>query len=426
MRVKIKRLLRTALPGAVCALAVTMSGCGAVGESVNNFLENDANIGKNAPAVMGTVADPREFKSSEEAVSEAELSEEEKAAAKAAQVLEKQTDKAREIAAEMSADEKIGQLLLARCPENPAEVMGKYHLGGFTMYAEDFKGRTSEEIRTLTKEIAEAAEIAPFIAVDEEGGTVVRVSKYKEFRDEPFSSPQLLYNRGGTELLEIDGREKARLLLSLGINFNLAPVADISTDETSYIYPRTLGQGAQSTADGIRAMVAAADKAGIASCLKHFPGYGENTDTHKGAAHDGRELYEFPGRDYIPFEAGINATEGKTPAVMVGHTIYDMIDPEVPASLSEVIHKELREKLDFDGVAVTDDMGMDAIGEYAGENSPYVMAVLADNDLLCVSDYETAFADLKAAYDSGEITDEILDLHVVRIIRLKIQYSIVH
>ncbi|MDE6592954.1 MAG: beta-hexosaminidase [Oscillospiraceae bacterium] len=408
----------------VCALTAAFSGCEAVGEKVNNFLENDSNIGKNAPAVMGTLADPRDFAQSEE-LAETEISEEEKAAARAAEVLRKQTERAEEIAAGMTAEEKIGQMLLARCPENAAEEMEKYAFGGYTLYAEDFEKRSREEVREFTREIAKAAKAAPFIAVDEEGGTVVRVSKFGEFRDEPFSSPQLLYNRGGTELLEIDGSEKARLLLSLGINFNLAPVADISTDSTSYIYPRTLGQGAQNTADGIRAMVSVADKAGIASCLKHFPGYGENTDTHKGAAHDGRELSEFAGRDYIPFEAGINATEGKTPAVMVGHTVYDVIDPEVPASLSAVIHKELRETLGFDGVAVTDDMGMDAVKEYAGEGSPYVMAVLADNDLLCVTDFETAYSDLKAAYENGEITDEILDIHVIRILRMKIQYGII-
>ncbi|MCM1577319.1 MAG: beta-hexosaminidase [Ruminococcus sp.] len=410
---------------AACAfllpLMFMLSGCEALSEAVDSFLENDANIGKNAPAVMGSAAST-ELKSTETTVTERELSEEEKAAARAEELLDKQTKRAEDIAAGMTADEKIGQLLLARCPENAAEVMSEYSLGGYTLYAEDFKGKTADEVRAFTKEIKEACGITPFIAVDEEGGTVVRVSKYKEFRDEPFSSPQLLYSRGGTELLEIDGSEKARLLKSLGINFNLAPVADISADETSYIYPRTLGQGAANTAEGIRAMVAAADKGGIASCLKHFPGYGDNTDTHEGTSHDGRELSSFAQRDYLPFEAGINATEGKTPAVMVGHTVYDSIDPDVPASLSAVIHGELRETLGFDGVAVTDDMGMDAVSGY---EKPYVTAILADNDLLCVSDCEAAYGELKTAYEDGEITEEILDIHVIRILRMKIQYGII-
>lgn len=407
---------KTAGLAAVCLCAAMLTGCEAISEAVNNFLENDANIGKNAPAVMGTI--------SETLTTAASVQTETETAAQ--ELYEKQTLRAQEIVSGMTTGEKIGQLLLVRCPDDPVQTMEQYSPGGFTLYAEDFENKTSEDIRTLTGEIARAAKTAPFIAVDEEGGQVVRVSKFTQFREEPFSSPQLLYNRGGTELLEIDGREKARLLKGLGINFNLAPVADISTNEDSYIYPRTLGQGADSTSEGIRAIVETADNMGLASCLKHFPGYGENTDTHKGAAHDSRELYEFYNRDFLPFEAGINATGDKTPAVMVGHTIYDNIDPEVPASLSAVIHAELRDRLHFDGVAVTDDMEMDAAAEYSGETSPYVAAILADNDLICVTDYEAAYADITAACNEGVITDEMLDVHVMRVVRMKIQYGIIY
>lgn len=406
---------KTAL-AALCLCAL-LAGCSSVSDSFNNFLENDANIGKNAPAVMGTVS---EIVTSETSagVTEAQTAAEE--------AFEKQTKRAEEIVSGMTVGEKIGQLLLARCPDDPVQVMEQYYLGGFTLYAEDFEDKSPEDIKFLTADIAKAAKTAPFIAVDEEGGTVVRVSKFPQFRDEPFSSPQLLFNRGGTELLSIDGREKARLLLGLGINFNLAPVADISTNEDSYIYPRTLGQGAESTSEGIRAIVETADNMGLASCLKHFPGYGENTDTHTGAAHDSRELYELQSRDFLPFEAGINATEDKTPAVMTGHTIYDNIDPDTPASLSAVIHAELRDKLSFDGVIMTDDMGMDAAAEYSGDVSPYVAAILADNDLICVTDHETAYGDITAAYNEGVITDEMLELHAVRVVRMKLQYGIIH
>ena len=154
-------------------------------------------------------------------------------------------------------------------------------------------------------------------------------------------------------------------------------------------------------------------------------GYGENTDTHKGMVHDSRELYEFYNRDFVPFSAGINAVQDKTPAVMVGHTIYDNIDPDYPASLSPAIHEVLRDKLEFDGVAITDDMGMDAIKEYAGDGSVYVKAILADNDMICVTDYETAYNDLKAAYESGELSDDIIDSHVRRILMMKLGYGII-
>lgn len=396
----------------LCAAALT--GCSSVSESVNNIIENDANIGKNAPAVGITLTE----------ITEAEVTETETSVSQKSKS-EKYAERADELLSEMSADEKIGQLLLARMPANAAQVISEYNFGGYTMYADDFKNASPESVTALTAEISSSVTIAPFIAVDEEGGTVVRVSKYTAFRDEPFSSPQVLYGRGGAELLEIDAKEKAELLTSLGINLNLAPVADISEDENSYIYPRTMGQDPEHTAEAVAAIVSASADRKLASCLKHFPGYGENTDTHKGMAHDSRELYEFYNRDFVPFSAGINAVQDKTPAVMVGHTIYDNIDPDYPASLSSAIHEVLRDKLEFDGVAITDDMGMDAIKEYAGDGSVYVKAILADNDMICVTDYETAYNDLKAAYESGELGDDIIDSHVRRILMMKLGYGII-
>lgn len=413
---KLKKII-----SAVCA-ALMFTGCA---ESIGKFIENDANIGKNAPAVNGTIGDINAI-NKEAAKTETEFeSEEEKAEKAAKERLDKLNKRADELLSGMTAEEKVGQVILARMPSSPADEMLTYQYGGYTLYSNDFKNSNPEGISTLTAEISEAAKISPFFAVDEEGGTVVRVSAYTQYRDEPFSSPQLLYSRGGKELLEMDTEEKARLLTSMGINLNLAPVADISTDQSSYIYPRTMGQGAEGTAEGVAAIVKTAADNDLASCLKHFPGYGENTDTHKDTAHDSRELYEFYNRDFVPFEAGINADTEKTPAVMVGHTVYDLIDPDVPASLSPVIHETLRDKLNFDGVIITDDLGMDAIQNYSSESSVYVQALLADNDMLCVTDPQTACSDILAAYNSGDIADDILDAHVKRILIMKLEYGII-
>ncbi|MGN0641801.1 MAG: glycoside hydrolase family 3 N-terminal domain-containing protein [Huintestinicola sp.] len=414
MTVRRSKKITFLLASAAIAAAFSLGGC-----SLEELIENDANIGKNKPAV-GTVAQTQaaETEAAEDTAAQTEMTEspESENALLASEILGK-----------MSADEKIGQLLLARIPASSEEAVSEMYalqLGGYTMYADDFKSRDPGSVRSLTDDIKAAAAVTPFIAVDEEGGSVVRVSKYTQYRSEPFSSPQLLYKRGGTELLQIDAAEKADLLSGLGINLNLAPVADITDDENAYIYPRTLGQNAADTAAGIAAIVSTSNEKNLASCLKHFPGYGANTDTHTGSAHDGRALYELRSADFIPFEAGITADEDKTPAVMINHNIYDSIDPDNPASLSEKLHGILREDLSFDGVIMTDDMGMDAVAEYSGENSPYVTGILAGNDMLCVTDYKTALSDLKAAYESGEITDDILDEHVTRILVMKIRYGI--
>ncbi len=402
-----------------------LTGCESIKETVSNFIDTDANIGKNAPAVMGTIADIDALNEAAEEAEEAKLTPEEKAERERKAKLEKLTKRAEELLDEMTLEEKAAQLLLVRLPKEAAAAAEQYRFGGYTMYAEDFKNETPESIKELTAAIGEASKVSPFIAVDEEGGTVVRVSKYTQFREEPFSSPQLLFERGGTELLEIDTEEKAKLLTSLGINLNLAPVADISLDEESCIYPRTMGQNAEGTSEAVSTIVRVSNSKKLASCLKHFPGYGENTDTHSGAAHDERELYEFYNRDFLPFEAGINADTDKTPAVMVGHTIYDSIDPDVPASLSEVIHDTLRERLGFDGVIITDDMGMDAITGYETESSVYVLGIKAGNDMLCVSDGEAALNDILAALENEELTEKEINKHVLRILIMKLQYSII-
>ena len=397
---------------ALCVIA--MSSCD-IGEKVNDFIDADTNIGMNAPAVGSitsvTNAETVPTTTAEETTTEAPVD-----------IIEERAD---EIIAGMTAEQRIGQLLLARAPEDPVGEMEKYQLGGFTFYARDFENSDPEKFKALTEDISGKAAVHPFYAVDEEGGSIVRVSKYRQFRDEPFPSPQKTFDRGGTELLAIDGKEKADLLLSVGLNFNLAPVADISINETSYIYPRTIGEGADDTADAISMIVHTANENGLASCLKHFPGYGENTDTHKDMAHDDRELYEFYNRDFKAFSAGIEADEDRVPAVMVGHTIYDSIDPDAPASLSVKIHEILRHKLGFSGVAVTDDLGMDAITKYVTGDSVYVAAVLAGNDLLCVTDYRTAYDDLMAAYEDGTLTDEEIGTHLHRIIVMKLQYGII-
>lgn len=405
-------------------ISLSFAGCSQLADTIGDFIDNDANIGKNAPAVMGTIGDIEALnENTQKQESSGNTGED-----KEAQALEEKRlstgQRAQEILSGMTAKQKIGQLLLVRMYDSPAENMAKFQYGGYTLYSENFKNETPESIKELTSQIKKAAKVSPFIAVDEEGGTVVRVSSHAAFREEPFSSPQLLLNRGGTELLEMDAEEKARLLTGLGINLNLAPVADISTDDRSYIYPRTMGQGAEGTAEGVSAIVRVSASKRLASCLKHFPGYGENTDTHKDSSHDERELYEFYNRDFVPFQAGIDADGERKPAVMFGHTVYDTVDSNIPASLSPVWHGVLRERLGFDGVAITDDLGMDALGDYSPVHSLYADAVLAGNDMLCVSDGEEAFDSLYSAYENGIITDETLDEHVMRIIIMKLKFNI--
>lgn len=322
----------------------------------------------------------------------------------------------------MTLEEKTGQILLCRYPESgAAAAMEGYSLGGYTLYARDFETETPETMLEKVNRVKAAAKIPPFIATDEEGGTVVRMSKFPQFRLTPFSS-QIALAREGEDAVKSENEEKAQLLASVGINFNLAPVADITDDHLDYIYERTFGVDAETTGKYVALVVETMNENNMGSCLKHFPGYGPNVDTHTGIAEDSRSADSFEKTDLVPFKYGI---EAGVPAVMVNHNIVKAYDSELPASLSPAVHELLREKLGFEGVIVTDDLGMDAITLYTDGESPYVLAVNAGNDLLCTSDIETAYNDILNAVQKGKIDEARLDESVERILSMKQSLGII-
>lgn len=160
----------------------------------------------------------------------------------------------------------------------------------------------------------------------------------------------------------------------------------------------------------------------MGSVLKHFPGYGNNTDTHTGIAIDKRSLESFRQNDFLPFESGIEA--GAT-VVLVSHNIVNSIDSEHPASLSAAAHNILREELGFDGLIITDDLYMDAIRQYTYGEEAAVMAVMAGNDLLCCTDYETQYPAVLQAVKEGKITEERINESVLRILQTKIDMGVI-
>lgn len=326
--------------------------------------------------------------------------------------------------ASMTDEQKVGQIILGRFPsEGAADTMSKYCLGGYTLYASDFQNEFPDTMAEKTAKIQAAAEIPAFLATDEEGGTVVRVSKFPQYRLSPFTS-QIVLARDGEDAVRDENVEKAELLLSLGINFILAPVADITENHSDYIYDRTFGENTENTAKYVAAAVEGMTEGNIMSCLKHFPGYGPNVDTHTGSAKDDRSHSSFENTDFLPFQSGIDAG---APAVMVNHNVVSAFDSESPASLSAEVHSVLRDELGFEGIILTDDLGMDAITEFAAEadESPYVLAVNAGNDMLCTSDIESAYNDVLAALADGRIDSEQLDASVLRILKAKGRFGII-
>lgn len=356
----------------------------------------------------------------DEAVPAAVVSETESAVLEIQETEEKipeEPNTAEKILGSMTAEEKIGQVILARYPQEPAEQAEKYRFGGYTLYAKDFENETEESLSEKLSAVKAASFIPPFIATDEEGGEIVRVSKYRDFAERPLPSIQKAL--AAEEDISAWTDEMADVLQRAGVNLDLAPVADVAESRSDYIYSRTCGLGYEETGEIIAEIVRGMNRRRIVSCLKHFPGYGPNADTHTGIAIDSRTAESFETGDLIPFKYGI---EAGAPMIMVNHNIVEAYDGNVPASLSEEVHKVLRE-LGFEGVIVTDDLGMDAVSLYTDE--PYSAAFLAGNDLLCVSDGAACFDALYEAFRSGDITEERLDESVLRIIQVKLDHGII-
>ena len=319
----------------------------------------------------------------------------------------------RERIAGMSIEEKVGQMFFVRCPETgAAEDVAAYHLGGLLLFGRDYKDAdggwlSAEELMEKLAGYQAAAELPLFIGSDEEGGTVTRASRDPKLFAQPLPSPQELY-----AAKTLDNNKQ---LLALGINVNLAPVCDVSTDAGDFIYARSFGGDAAATSEFVTAAVGAIRDAGVAAVLKHFPGYGNNADTHTGVAIDKRPYETFEESDFLPFEAGIAAG---APFVLVSHNVVECMDAALPASLSPAVHEVLRETLGFDGIVITDDLAMDAVKQYANGEAA-VLAVLAGNDMLITSDYQSDIPAVLAAVADGRIAEREIDAHVLRILRYK-------
>ena len=314
----------------------------------------------------------------------------------------------------LTLDEKIGQLFLVRYPDqNAVLALQKYKFGGYVFFEKDFRNKTEQEVKNMMNELQKVSNIPLLTAVDEEGGTVVRVSSNPNLVSSRFSSPRELYLAGGFDKIKEDTIEKSKVLKNLGLNLNLAPVVDVSTNSSDYMYPRTLGEDTALTSTYARTVIQASQGTGVSYTLKHFPGYGNNADTHTTSATDTRTLDDITTHDLPPFQSGIEAS---AEAVLVSHNIVTSMDANNPASLSPSVHNLLRGDLGFTGIIITDDLSMGAVSSI---DNAAVKAILAGNDLIITTDYEASINSVKTALNNGTISESLIDKLAFRILAWK-------
>lgn len=332
---------------------------------------------------------------------------------------------ARKIVANMTLFEKVDQMLLYYVPkEEPLPKMERWQFGGYVFFSRSFENSTPDETRQEIAEYQNVAKIPAFMAVDEEGGGVNRVSQYSQYRSEPFQSGIRLYQNGGWQAVIDDAEDKSEFLLDLGLNTVLAPVADVPYLRSDYIYGRAFSTDPEAVSEYISNVVTAMNGKNFLSCVKHFPGYGNNSNTHTGASVDERSWQSFEERDLLPFKA---AVEAGVPFIMTSHNIIEDFDSGVPASLSKKLHNYIREDMGFDGLIVCDGLGMSGVRDYVGgdRGKVAVAAVAAGNDMICATDVGIQARAIAAAVEDKTIPLSQIEESVTRILMIKIKYGLI-
>lgn len=293
-------------------------------------------------------------------------------------------------------------------------------LGGFILMGANIPS-SEAELQNLTASLTVDPDLPPLIAVDQEGGLVSRLHG-----DDYPASTSLKSLPVADTLAAFAAR--GSLVARAGITVNFGTVADYTPDPGSFIHGRALGTDPKSAADRVAAATRAQEQF-VASTLKHFPGHGAAPgDSHRAIPSTTMGLEEWRDTEAVPFAAGIDAGASM---LMYGHLAYTSVDA-LPASLSPKWHAIARDELGFEGVAVTDDLGMllsSGDPAYADPVANGVAAIAAGNDLVLMiagSDAQTAgamAAGIASAVETGALPAERLEEAATRVVTLRVQVA---
>ena len=322
----------------------------------------------------------------------------------------------------MSLEEKLAQMMILTNEKDiTKDNLETYQPGGILLFSVDFNGKTIKKVRKRVKKLQSYVEVPLFVGVDEEGGAVSRVAGLKS--DIPvYLSARELYRDEDTDRVKEETLSKINLLKSMGINLNFNPVADVVSDKDAYMYERSAGSDAAKVSGYVETVTAVMRENNMGSCLKHFPGYGNNGNTHLTYEEDGRKLSTYRSSDFLPFEAGIKQGADM---VMVSHIVMKKADKDNPASLSSKVHSILREELDFQGVVIADDLKMKAILDRMTMEEAAGRAFAAGNDMIFSADFDAAMRGAKSAVEKEMLSEQQIDESVARILRMKINRDII-
>ena len=328
----------------------------------------------------------------------------------------------------MTLKEKIGQMIgLAFAGTTYSDELSmqiEEIQAGLIIYFKD-NCESVEQVFSLNKEINSHAKIPPFIALDQEGGMVARVTTGITQSPGAMAISATSMLDASYKLAYNMGRE----LRDLGFNFNFAPDGDVNNNPLNpVINVRSYSENPDVVADYMEMAVKGYSDAKLMTSVKHFPGHGDTAvDSHLGLPVVNFDASRLDKVELVPFKRVI---KDNLPGIMASHVMYSKIDDKYPSTLSEkVIQKFLREKLGFKGLVVTDSLTMQAVwGRYSmeeivlnGFNSGCdILLLCGARDIK--SQKEFASTALRLA-EEGKISMEKIDSAVERILKYKEMYQ---
>ena len=334
------------------------------------------------------------------------------------------------IISQMSLHEKICQMFIVT-PESltgfdvvtasgdaTRSSLEQYPVGGIIYVSANLESMDQAKERLSgAKGIQKDLDLIPlFYAIDEEGGDVARCA---DALGTTSFDPMYLYKEKGTDTAYSNAKTIAGDILSVGFNLDFAPVADTwSNPANTVIGQRAYSDDFAETAELVAAAVKGFSDGGVYCSVKHFPGHGDTAeDSHYGTAVSAKTLAELEQNEYLAFKKGI---EAGTDMVMMGHITMTSVD-QLPASVSKtMITDELRGKLGYDGVVITDSLAMGAVTEMYESGELAVKIVDAGADMLLMpQDMKAAVEALEKAVEDGTITEERINESIRRILILK-------
>ena len=317
--------------------------------------------------------------------------------------------------------EQLGQLIMTGIEgpvlkERERDFIKNCGIGGILLFSRNF--HHPKGLAELVTSIQELRREYPlFIAVDQEGGRVIR---FKEYFSQ-FPSMRAIARLNSLELCFRSFEIMAKELKVCGININLSPVCDLVEENLdTVIGDRSFGETPLSVSQFVASAVKGMKSRGILGCAKHFPGHGSVLeDSHKELPIVKKGLDSLIREDLLPFRAAVDT---RVSLIMMAHLLIPSLDDKFPTSLSSNAYALLRSELKFEGPIITDDMQMGAVTQSFGVGEAALKAVTAGADIIEYRDMDKAreaYFFLKDALESRQVDEGLLREKIQRILDIK-------